>query len=132
MRLGIALEGGAERSAFTAGVLDAIMDRKIPVSAITGTSAGAGCAINFRTGQAGIALDMMILSGEERYFGIRHFLQTRKFLDLPYMAKLYADRLNFDSFFRSSIETDFAVTNCADGMAVYLSDKAVKSDCSKH
>ncbi len=126
MRLGIALEGGAERCAFTAGILDELMRIGVPVSAITGTSAGAGCAMNFCAGQPGIALDMMILPKSERYFGIRHLIQKRQFLNLSYMAKRYADCLDFDAFLRAPIHTDFTATNCADGSAVYLEDHGDK------
>lgn len=48
--IGIALEGGAERSAFTVGVLDQLMEYEFNASAVSGTSAGAGCALNFCSG----------------------------------------------------------------------------------
>lgn len=123
MRLGIALEGGAERSAFTAGVLDQIMEAGLPVTHITGTSAGAGCAMNFRSGQPGISFEMMILPPKERYFGIANFLRTGKFIHLDHMANLYAKRLNFKQFFHSTIHTDFTATCCETGEAVYLTEE---------
>lgn len=124
--IGIALEGGAERSAFTAGVLDQLMKRNFKVSAVSGTSAGAGCALNFRSRQHGIALEMMTVSKEERYFGMRHMLHTGHFLNLKHMVQNYAQRIDFHAFFSSSIKIDFAATCCEDGSAAYLTDNGSK------
>ena len=44
--IGVALEGGAERSSFTAGVMDALMAHDFYAGAASGTSAGAGCVLN--------------------------------------------------------------------------------------
>lgn len=127
MRLGIAVEGGAQRCAFSAGVLDKLMATNLEVYAMTGTSAGAGLVMNFRSRQPGIPLHMMILQKDERYFGIRHFLQTNHFLNLDNMAQMYADYMDLRSFFASSVQTDFTAVCCEDGSAAYLTDGGSKS-----
>ena len=66
--IGVALEGGAERSSFTAGVMDALMAHDFYAGAASGTSAGAGCVLNYRSGQQGVALEMMIMERHSRYF----------------------------------------------------------------
>ena len=90
--IGIALEGGAERSSFTAGVIDALMARDFYAAAASGTSAGAGCVLNYRSRQQGVSLEMMIMERHSRYFGIRHMAHTGRFLNLDHMAQEYASR----------------------------------------
>ena len=93
--IGIALEGGAERSSFTAGVIDALMARNFYAAAASGTSAGAGCVLNYRSRQQGVSLEMMIMERHSRYFGIRHMAHTGRFLNLDHMAQEYASRIDW-------------------------------------
>lgn len=124
--IGIALEGGAERSAFTAGVLNQLMQYHFDAAAISGTSAGAGCALSYCANQCGTVVEMMTLPKHERYFGVRHMLQTGRFLNLERMAKSFAERTDFAAFSDSAIHVDFAATRCEDGKAVYLSVHGTK------
>lgn len=135
---GIALEGGAERSAFTAGVLDALMEREFYTSVASGTSAGAGCVLNYRSGQRGVALDMMIMERKRRYFGIRHMAHTGQFLNLDRMAHEFASRVDWHAYRTPSMQTDFVATCCEDGKPAYLTDAgdqkrlftAIKASCA--
>lgn len=51
--IGLALEGGADRCAFTAGVVDVLMQHQFYASAASGTSAGAGCVFELSLQAAG-------------------------------------------------------------------------------
>lgn len=104
--IGVALEGGAERSSFTAGVMDALMAHDFYAGAASGTSAGAGCVLNYRSGQQGVALEMMIMERHSRYFGIRHMAHTGRFLNLDHMAHEYASRISWDAYRHPSMQTD--------------------------
>ena len=68
--IGLALEGGADRCAFTAGVVDTLMQHQFYASAASGTSAGAGCVLNYRSKQPGLFRQMMLMQNEKPYFGI--------------------------------------------------------------
>ena len=103
--IGVALEGGAERSSFTAGVMDALMAHDFYAGAASGTSAGAGCVLNYRSGQQGVALEMMIMERHSRYFGIRHMAHTGRFLNLDHMAHEYASRISWDAYRHPSMQT---------------------------
>ena len=46
MATGLLLEGGAMRGMYTAGVLDVLMQNKIPIDGIIGVSAGALFGMN--------------------------------------------------------------------------------------
>lgn len=98
----------------------------LPIATVSGTSAGAGCAMNFRSGQRGISLDMMLVPKKERYFSVQNFLRTGRFVNLNQICLLYNKRLNFDAFQKSEILTDFAATSCEIGEPVYLSDHGDK------
>ena len=80
--IGLALEGGADRCAFTAGVVDVLMRHQFYASAASGTSAGAGCVLNYRSKQPGLFRQMMLMQNEKPYFGICHMLRTGRFLNL--------------------------------------------------
>ena len=113
--IGIALEGGAERSSFTAGVIDALMARNFYAAAASGTSAGAGCVLNYRSRQQGVSLEMMIMERHSRYFGIRHMAHTGRFLNLDHMAQEYASRIDWTVYQQFAMQTDFVATCCEDG-----------------
>lgn len=136
--IGIALEGGAERSSFTAGVIDALMARDFYAAAASGTSAGAGCVLNYRSRQQGVSLEMMIMERHSRYFGIRHMAHTGRFLNLDHMAQEYASRIDWTVYQQFAMQTDFVATCCEDGEPAYLTDDgsrhrlftAIKASCA--
>ena len=90
--IGLALEGGADRCAFTAGVVDVLMRHQFYASAASRTSAGAGCVLNYRSKQPGLFRQMMLMQNEKPYFGICHMLRTGRFLNLNEMASQYAEQ----------------------------------------
>ena len=47
MKIGLVLEGGGMRTLFTAGVLDAFLDKNIKVDGVVGVSAGALFGVNY-------------------------------------------------------------------------------------
>ena len=47
MKIGLVLEGGGMRTLFTAGVLDAFLDKHIEVNGVVGVSAGALFGVNY-------------------------------------------------------------------------------------
>ena len=55
---GLIVEGGASRTYFAVGVMDALMENKINVDYITGASAGISNALNYASGQKGRGIDI--------------------------------------------------------------------------
>ena len=51
MKIGLVLEGGGMRTLFTAGVLDAFLDKNITVDGVVAVSAGALVGVNSISGQ---------------------------------------------------------------------------------
>lgn len=114
------------RGMFTAGVLDCFMEEGIVFSYVIGSSSGVCNAMNFVSGQIERSKDMMLLPKKESYAGVRELLLHGSFLNLkklfrvlPYQKKTHFD---FDTYFTSSIENEFVVSNCLTGKAEYLSE----------
>ena len=127
MKNGLILEGGGMRGMFTAGVLDCFMEEGIVFDYVIGSSSGVCNAMNYVSGQIGRSKNMMLLPKKGSYAGVKELLLHGSFLNLkklfrvlPYNKKTYFD---FDTYFTSSIENEFVVSNCLTGKAEYLSEK---------
>jgi len=53
MKLGLVLEGGASRTYFSCGVLDALLEEQMIADMVIGTSAGIANALSYASGQIG-------------------------------------------------------------------------------
>ena len=53
MKLGLVIEGGGMKCAYTAGILDRMLDDEIRPDYVIGVSAGAACGASFVAGQRG-------------------------------------------------------------------------------
>lgn len=116
------------RGMFTAGVLDCFMEEGIIFDYVIGSSSGVCNAMNFVSGQIGRSKNMMLLPKKESYAGVRELLLHGSFLNLkklfrilPYQKKTHFD---FDTYFTSSIENEFVISNCYTGQPEYLSEKS--------
>ena len=81
MKIGLVLEGGANRGVFTSGVLDYFMEQDLGKAFryVIGTSAGAGNAMNFISGQHGRSRDTTITK-DKRYDSDRASVRYGKYL----------------------------------------------------
>ena len=128
MKIGLVLEGGANRGVFTSGVLDFFMEQGLEFAYIVGTSAGACNAMNYIAGQIGRGRDSMIHKEKKyEYFGLKTLLKTGYLFD---MDKAFWDLPNsyfpfdYDAYFANTVvEREYAATDCCTGKAVYLKDK---------
>lgn len=80
MKIGLVLEGGANRGVFTSGVLDYFMEQDLGKAFryVIGTSAGAGNAMNFISGQHGRSRDTTITKDKRyAYFGLEKYHSDR-------------------------------------------------------
>ena len=116
------------RGMFTAGVLDCFMEEGIIFDYVIGSSSGVCNAMNFVSGQIGRSKNMMLLPKKESYAGVKELLLHGSFLNLkklfrilPYQKKTHFD---FDTYFTSSIENEFVISNCYTGQPEYLSEKS--------
>ncbi len=102
--LGIITEGGASRTAYTAGVMDALLDMGIYADYFIGVSAGIAFGVSYCSGQSGrnkkLVTDYM---WTPKYSGFRHMLKpsNRSLYNLDYVFGRVPDDLlpfDFDAF----------------------------------
>lgn len=127
MKIGLVLEGGANRGVFTSGVLDYLMEQGVQFQYVVGTSAGAGNAMNFISGQIGRSRDTTVTKDKRySYFGLKNLFKTGHLFDMDNIYWKVPTEYNvfdFDAYFANPVEREYTVTNCLTGKAEYLTDK---------
>lgn len=123
---GLVVEGGASRTYFSVGVMDAMMEAGIPIDYITGASAGISNAMNYASNQPGrgIAIGEGYVPKKE-YSGARHLLnpRNRSLYNISYVFDRIPNELvpyDYDAFERFSGYAEAAVTNMETGKAEYI------------
>jgi len=124
MKVGLVLEGGGMRGLYTAGILDAMLDKEIKVDGIIGVSAGAVSGINYASKQKGRILRYTLkYNNDPRYMGIKSFLTTGNFVNKDfayYKLTFKLDVFNEEEFSKSKIDYYATVTNVETGEPEYL------------
>lgn len=127
MKTGLVLEGGAFRTIFSAGVLDAFLDRQLPLPDYTvGVSAGAAYGVSYLSRQSRRNLQLLCTYvNDKRYMGIRHLLdpENRSYFDLDFSYNIIPNQLlpfDYETFMAYPGEMEAVVTNLDSGNADYL------------
>ena len=113
MKIGLVLEGGANRGVFTSGVLDYFMEQDLGKAFryVIGTSAGAGNAMNFISGQHGRSRDTTITKDKRyAYFGLKNIIRTGHLFDMEniyWRVPTEYNLFDFDAYFRNPIEREY-------------------------
>lgn len=126
MKTGIVFEGGAFRTVFSCGVMDAFLDADIMPDYIIGVSAGAAYGASYAARQRG--RDLKIIkeySHDKRYMGIRNILnpKNKSFYGLDFAYnKIPNELVPFDNEAFSQYTGEFyvTVTNVITGKAEYM------------
>jgi predicted patatin/cPLA2 family phospholipase len=122
--LGLVLEGGGMRGAYTAGVLDCFMQNKIEVDGVVGVSAGATHACNFISKQykRNYRIDV-IHARNPKFMSFRSFFKTGDFFgkDFCYDAlPNEIDPFDYETFAQSKIPFYVVCTDLETGEAKYI------------
>ena len=126
MKLGLVLEGGANRGNFSVGAMDVLMEQEIWADYVIGTSAGIANGVSYVSRQHGrglkIATDHM---PTKQYSGLRHLLNplNRSLYNLSYVFDGLPNKyLPFDyeayAAFKGGVKA--VTTNMRTGKAEYL------------
>ena len=84
----LVLEGGANRTYYTIGILDAFLDNGIEVDVLIGVSAGIANGISYISKQKGRSLQIgMKYVSDKRYMGIKHYFKkdNRSFYNIKFV-----------------------------------------------
>ncbi|MBO5448800.1 MAG: patatin family protein [Ruminococcus sp.] len=124
--LGLTLEGGASRTVYSCGIMDALLEENIIADRIFGVSAGAAFGVSYASKQIGrnyrLATEFM---GTRKYMGVHHMFdpKNRSYYNLDYAWDDVPNiHLPFDYKAYREYEGEFyaVVTNVATGRAEYL------------
>lgn len=124
MATGLLLEGGAMRGMYTAGVLDVLMQNKIPIDGIIGVSAGALFGMNYKSKQIGRVLRYnRKYAANKDYMGFHSLLTTGNIMNEDFcFHKLVTDLdpVDFEAYRNAKEDFYAVVTNMNTGKAEYI------------
>lgn len=126
MKTGIVFEGGAFRTIFSCGVMDAMIENDIIPDYMIGVSAGAAYGVSMASKQAGRNIKMLMeYRNDSRYVGINNMLdkENRSLYGLDFAYDTIPNVLlpfDYDEFKRYKGEFYCVVTNINTGEAEYL------------
>ena len=127
MKTGLVLEGGALRTIFSCGVLDAFLDAQLPLpDYFVGVSAGAAYGTSYLARQNRRNLKLITsYAGDRRYMGLGNMLnpKNRSYFGLKFAYDTIPNELvpfDYDAFQAYEGVAEAVVTNIATGQAEYL------------
>ena len=142
MKTGVVLEGGASRGVFTTGVVDVFLEKGLTFDYCIGVSAGAGNAMNYKSGQRRRIYTLTADTSSRSYFGFGQIRRSHRFLNLEYLYDTLSHEgtlpFDFDAYFRNPMVCEYVLTNCQTGQAEYIRENgdrqrllmAVKASCA--
>lgn len=122
-KLGIVLEGGGARGAYTGGVLVWFLEHNIPVDYINGISAGAYTALNYVSKQPErmekICTQYLASS---RYAGWGAIVHEHSLAGLDYMFEYVSEHepIDWEAYNANPVEFEFGLFNCESGEVEYF------------
>ena len=127
MKTGIVFEGGAFRTIFSCGVMDAMLENKIMPDYMIGVSAGAAYGVSMASGQIGRNLKILIdYRNDKRYLGYRNFLKCKSLFGLDFVFDEIPNKLvpfDMDTYKKYPGKVLVGVTNAKTGETEYLDGK---------
>lgn len=125
----LVLEGGAFRSLYEAGVLDAMMLNDLNFSCVIGVSAGALNGMNYVSGQIGRSAYLNLkYRHDSRYVGWKAYSKNRGIIGFDFAFHDMNEDYPFHEkrFYHQSRRFIAVLTNCRNGKAAYFE----KGKCS--
>lgn len=124
--IGLMLEGGGMKCAYSAGVTDAFLANGITFDYVVGVSAGSANGASFLAGQYGRTRRFYTDHIKDpKYFGIRNFLSCGDMFNMKYIYATLsneggADYLDYDAFIANPSGFESVATNALTGKPVYF------------
>ena len=126
MKLGMVFEGGANRTIFSCGVMDAFLEEGLMPDYFIGVSAGIAYGVSYLSGQKGRNLEVMEkYMADKRYMGMRHLFNKKEkaYYNTKFVFEQVPNELvpyDYDAFGQYPGTVEAAVTNIHTGKAEYL------------
>ena len=126
MKTGLVLEGGASRTIFTCGILDALLENGIYINYVVGASAGISYGVSYLSKQIGRNHKITeIYMSDKRYMGASNLFKkgNRSYYGLDFVFGEIPSKLlpyDFEEYERSGENGFGAVTNIETGETEYM------------
>lgn len=126
MKLGLVIEGGGMKCAYTAGILDCMMDDGIKPDYVIGVSAGAACGASFVAGQKDRNRRFFVdYVDDPDYMGWSAFRRNGSFFNLSYIynnmtAKGGKDPLDYQAIINNPAQLWAVATDAETGKPHYF------------
>ena len=131
MSVGLVLEGGGTRGAYTSGVLDVLLEENISFPSVYGISAGACNAVSFLAGQHGRNFEIFYnYIRDERYLSVASLYKTGAIFGFDFIfGELFHELvpLDYDKLFSSPVRLRVGATDLRSGEIVFF-DKEEMDD----
>lgn len=142
--IGLVLEGGGMRGAYTAGVLDALLEKDIEFPYVIGVSAGANNGANFvaRQQKRGKRLFVDYID-DDRYMGVKNLIKEKSYFGMDFLFDVLPneiDPFDYSQFDQSNTNFKVVLTDCENGQPTYVDydnydpyyfvDKILRASCS--
>ena len=122
--IGLVLEGGGMRGAYTAGVLDYLMRQKVKFPYVIGVSAGANNGADYVSGQRERNRKVFVdIVDDDRYCGFKNLIKEGSYFGMEFLFKKLPNHIvpfDFEAFEKSPITFKVVVTNCETGETEYF------------
>ncbi len=129
-KIGLVLEGGGMRGAYTSGVLAAFMDENIKFPYVIGVSAGANNGANFvaeqRERNKKVFVDYV---NHKDYSGLKHWIIGKSFFNMDFLFDILPNDLvpfDYETFEKSPTVFKVCVTECSTGKPAYFEKSQFK------
>ncbi len=143
-KIGLVLEGGGMKCAYSAGVLDRFLEDGIQFDYLIGVSAGSANGVSYLAGQKGRNKRFYTEHlNDKDYMGLRCFRKTGNIFGLDYIYSTLtnsdgADPLDYDRLMENPTEYELVATNALTGKATFFSKenfvrddyKEIKASCA--
>lgn len=132
MSIGLILEGGGMRGAYTAGVLDVLAENNIFLSNIYAVSAGACNALSYISKQNKRNYEIYTkYASDKRYMSFSSLLRKGNIFNFDFIFGEMTDKLlpfDYQEFFRSHMNITAGTTDCMTGKPVFFDKKDMQED----
>jgi len=132
---GLIFEGGGMRGAYTAGVIDALIEADINFTTVYGVSSGACHATTYLSKQFGRARKIIVdYINDRRYFSIRNFLSTGNMFGIKFLFQTLPHELepyDYPTFYSNPAKFYVGAINVRTGKTEYLLIKDVDKEYNK-
>ncbi len=122
--IGLVLEGGGMRAAYTAGVIKSLSENNIDFNYIIGVSAGASAGANIISEQIDRNKEVFVdRAGDKETSSLKFFLKGKGYLNMEYLYHTIPNEISpfdFETFKKSNKQFVICLTDAVTGESVYI------------